>query len=141
MRSESSPAGRAWPFDAPHDLAVALSYLGELSAPVAPSELAAMLVADGVDDRDLAVEQCLLAAVVAEVTDAAPDARLAAAADTVCTHGALFLAELGAAAGECLNRLLNSPHAALWQGHPDGGIALRRHVRVLRARLHRACSR
>lgn len=115
------------------------AFLDELEASISVLELEAILEVDDTHDVDLTEEQLALAGIVAELADprtfhqqaAAIAQRLRLAPDA----GAL-----APVAHACVNRLLSSPFALLWQGHGDGGIALKREARVLRARLYRACS-
>jgi hypothetical protein len=103
-------------------------------------DLGSLLEGDARGDIEFAQEQYAAAALVAEA--AAPDNRLPSVAVTLAgnirvTGDHIALAPV---AKSMLNRMLNDPYAPLWQGHEDGGIGIRRQARVLRARLHRACS-
>lgn len=121
------------------DTPVGAAFLNELEASTSVAELEAILEVDDTHDVDLTREQLALAGIVAEVADprtfhqqaaaVAQQLRLAPAADTLI-----------APAHACVNRLLANPFAPVWRGHTDGGIAIKREARVLRARLHRACN-
>lgn len=124
----------------PFDSATAQSYVRELlESDATVSELASVLEADAAFDLELAQEQYALAAIVAEMferrTSATVAGEVAAALRTLQTN-----ADLAFVAHACMNRLLGNPFHPLWRDHADGGIAIKREARALRARLHRACS-
>lgn len=114
------------------------AFLGELMAtPERASTLSALLLTDSTDDAELAQEQLALAAIVVHMVD---PKRPYPAADAVADalREDPDAGTLPEDALTAVNRLLNSPYAALWQGHPDGGINTRRKARSLVTRLHRA---
>ena len=125
----------------PYDNDAAHAYLAELSLAVpAGFELLPVLDGEGTADLDFAQEQYALAELVAEAIAPTVPPRMPAAAASLVERlqGDRYLATLANSGCACLNRLLNDPYSALWQGHDDGGLAIRRRVRALRARLHRA---
>ena len=125
----------------PFDNDTATSFLRELQDNSAsPSELLAVLAADSSFDLELSQEQYALAAIVVAMVERT-------GLGSVVTGVAAGLREeddtsdLVPAAHDCLNRMLANPFAGIWRTQSDGGIAIKREARALRARLHRACSR
>jgi len=111
------------------------AFLVELVVGLPKSDLEGILDAHAGSDADFAIEQYVLAAVVAEAVDPGAEPRAASAAGALRDPE-----ELTPLAKACVNRLLNDPYCPLWAGHGDGGITARRQARALRARLHRACT-
>jgi len=124
----------------PFDNDTAQDYVRELlHGDATISELASVLsVSDGFD-LELAQEQYALSAIIAEMVERKAEksaaGEVASSLRAQQTHADLVLV-----AHACMNRLLVNPFHPLWRGHSDGGIAIKRAARVLRARLHRACS-
>lgn len=121
------------PATGPFDSRAGSEFLSELSRDFSVGELEAMLQVGAGQDLELGQEQYALAAVLV----GAPTS-LVAVVDALRSQD--VDRQLLPAARDSMNRLLNDPYALLWQGHQDGGIAIKREVRALRARLHRACS-
>lgn len=121
------------------DTMAGAAFLDELESSPSLSELEAILEVTDMSSVDFTQEQLALIGVVAEMAaprtfhqqarSVAQRMRLQPGADT-----------LYAPAHTCVDRLLANPFAPLWRGHADGGIAIKREARALRARLHRACS-
>lgn len=121
------------------DTPAGAAFLDELRNATPVPELEAILEVDDTHDLDLTQEQVALAGVVAEMVDARTHHQQAV------SIARRLRAEPGtdilvAPAHACVNRLLMNPFAPLWRGHSDGGVSLKREVRAIRARLHRACS-
>lgn len=123
----------------PADNDTAQDYIRELlhSDPTI-SELASVLAANDGFDLELAQEQYALAAIVAEMVERKAE-KSASGQIAAGLRGQENHADLVIAAYDCMNRVLANPFHPLWSDHPDGGIAIKREARVLRARLHRAC--
>lgn len=123
----------------PFDNMSGVNFLVELSQGFAVSELELVLDAEAGKDLELSQEQYALATVVAEMVSLPSNSfpavhdvsRLLYADDTA---GALYVP-----AKNSINRLLNNPFALIFKDQRDGGVAMKREMRALRARLHRAC--
>jgi len=121
------------PFDNP----VGLNYLGEISAfGPSESEALALLDANEPNDLELSQEQYVLATVISEL--AFPHNAPPAATAVARYLAGADVPSLQRAAWACMDRLVKNPFAALWRGHHDGGVQIRRQARALRGRLHRA---
>lgn len=136
-----TPAALSGPFDNDTALAYVLE-LAEAPGSYDPVEHRTMFTATDFDDLEFCQELYALIAVVAEAFDPRTPTRVPDSAAGV-TRAIRRAGDIAVAqdAVACMNRMLNAPHAALWQHFDDGGLRVRRHARVLRARLHRACNR